>query len=255
MAKLNHKIADLIRAVGGIPADKHRTAAVIVAGGSSTRMGEGVSKQMLTLAGIPVVAHTLLAFERADCISEIVVAAKADEISLYDGIKEKYGIEKLRAVVPGGETRQESVLAGVEAISDHAKYVAISDAARCLILPEQITDVCYAAYQSGAAIAASPAVDTVKERQKKGFLSTPDRSRFLLASTPQVFLANLYRAAAYTAKKEGFTATDDASLVEHIHHTVAWVDVGRLNFKITEPDDLILAEAVLRARETEKAGN
>lgn len=251
MAKLNHRIADLIRAVGGVP--QHLTAAVIVAGGSSTRMGGNVSKQMLPICGIPVVARTLMAFQASDCISEIVVAAKAEEIPLYDEIRSRYGIGKLRAVVPGGETRQESVLLGVESISEKARYVAISDAARCLILPEQIDSVCYAAYASDAAIAACPAVDTVKEVKKKGFLETPDRKNLWLASTPQVFLANLYRAAAYTARDEKFVGTDDASLVEHIRHTVTPVDVGHLNFKITDPDDLILAEAVTRARETGKA--
>ena len=247
MAKLNHKIADLIRAVGGIP--QNLTAAVIVAGGSSVRMGADVSKQMLPICGIPVVARTLTAFQASDCISEIVVAAREEEIPLYDEIRTKYRIGKLRAVVAGGETRQESVLLGVEAISDKARYVAVSDAARCLILPEQIDRVCYAAYTSGAAIAACPAVDTVKEVKGKGFLETPDRRNIWLASTPQVFLADLYRAAAYTAKKENFTGTDDASLVEHIRHAVTPVDVGHLNFKITTPDDLILAEAVIRARE------
>lgn len=251
MAKLNHRIADLIRAVGGVP--QHTTAAVIVAGGSSLRMGENVSKQMLPICGIPVVARTLMAFQASDCISEITVAAREDEIPLYDSIRRKYGIGKLRAVVPGGETRQESVLLGVEAISDRADYVAISDAARCLILPEQIDSVCYAAYASGAAIAACPAIDTVKEIKGKGVLETPERKKMWLASTPQVFLANLYRAAAYTAKKENFTGTDDASLVEHIRHAVTPVDVGHLNFKITTPDDLILAEAVIRARETSKS--
>lgn len=248
MTKLNHKIADLVRAIGGIPTGKPKTAAVIVAGGSSVRMGGEITKQMIPIDGIPLVVHTLLAFEASECISEIVVSAKADEISLYDRFREQYGLGKLHAIVSGGSTRQESVFAGMHAISDDCRYIAISDAARCLILPEQIDLVCNEAYRTDAAIAASPAVDTVKEQLGKGFLTTPDRSKIWLASTPQVFLADLYRAAAYTAHEEGFQGTDDASLIEHIHHTVCCVDVGRLNFKVTDPDDLLLAEAVIRSR-------
>lgn len=247
-----HDVADVLRAADKNAGKRNRTAAVIVAGGSGSRMESDTTKQMMLLCGKPIVVHTLLAYQNTPCIAEIVVAAREDEIDVYRDFKQKYGISKLTAVVKGGPTRQASALAGVEAVSDSIRYVAIADAARCLTTPEEISEVCRIAYKTDAASAGIPATDTVKTVDKAGYIaSTPDRALTWQAQTPQVFRHALYLAASYAAIEHKFTATDDNSLVEFVRHPVKMVKCSRHNLKITEPDDLILARAILRERDTE----
>lgn len=243
------KIAGVLRAVSGSPHPKNFTSAVIAAAGLSERFGGDVTKQMTELCGVPLLVHTLRAFEAADCIHEIVIVAKTAELAAWQTLCEKHGITKLSSIVEGGYTRQESVLRGFEAIDKKAKFVAIADGARCLITPEQINSVCRAAYKYKAATAAHRSTDTVKIADKKGFIgSTTDRDTVWMAQTPQVFRAKLYRAAAYTALKKGFTATDDNSLVENVSHPIRLVECGAQNIKITTREDLAVAEGVLRDR-------
>ncbi len=241
--------ADILRAASKTGGTRNCTAAVIVAGGSGSRMESDTTKQMMMLCGKPIVVHTLLAYEMTPCIAEIVVAAREDEMHFYWEFKQKYGISKLTAVVKGGETRQASALAGAEAVSSKVRYVAIADAARCLTTPEEISEVCRIAYKTDAASAGIPATDTVKIADKAGYIeSTPERARCWQAQTPQVFRHALYLAASYAAIEHKFTATDDNSLAEYVAHPVKMVKCSRHNIKITEPDDLVLAEAILKAR-------
>lgn len=251
------RLADVFRAVGGHPTPHNFTSVVVCAAGSSTRMSGDTTKQFLELDGIPVVVRTLQAYQATDCIHEIIVVAKADEIPLYEGLKERYGLSKLTKVIPGGETRQESSRLGSDEIDERAKYIAIADAARCLTTPEEITRVCHAAYQWEAASAAIPSTDTVKVADTSGFVeSTTERARTWQAQTPQVFRVPVYRAAAYACRDEGFEASDDNSMVEHLHIPVKLVKTGRENIKITEPIDLVIAHAVLEARrEARKASD
>ncbi len=243
------RLADVFRAVAGKPTPHNFTSAVICAAGSSTRMGGDTTKQFLELDGIPVIVRTLQAYQEASCIHEIVVVAKADEIPLYEGLKEKYGLSKLAKVIPGGETRQESSRLGSDEINTKAKYIAVADGARCLTTPAEIDRVCHAAYQWEAASAGVPATDTVKVVDTSRFVeSTTERGRTWLAQTPQVFRVPIYRAAAYACRDEGFRASDDNAMVEHLHIPVRMVQTHRENIKITEPMDLILAQAVLQAR-------
>lgn len=249
-----NKLAGILRIIAGKPAIKNYTTAVIVAAGKSTRMGDGVSKQFMELDGIPVVARTLMAYEACECIHEIIVVAKEDEIPLYDELKEKYGITKLTEVVKGGETRQESARNGSDAVSTEAKYIAIADAARCLTTPAEISKVCHAAYQWEAASAGTKVHDTVKVVDTSAFVDyTPERPYVWLAQTPQVFRVPLYRAAAYACRDENFQGSDDNSLVEHLHIPVKMVSTHAENIKITEPYDLIFAHAVLEARKQAEA--
>lgn len=241
-------IADILRTVGG-KLKNRRTAAVIVAGGSSSRMGGGTPKQFMLLGGMPVVAMTLRAYEQADCISDIILVIRPGDEEIYEEYREKFGFTKIRAMVHGGATRQESVMNGICAADNDTAFFAIADAARPLTTPDMIRSVCLAAYHYGAASAAVPAVDTVKTADAKGFIAeTVERSTAWQAQTPQVFGANLYRAAAYTARDEGFSATDDNSLVERIGYRVKLVDCGRENIKITNACDLAIAEAILSFR-------
>ncbi len=251
------KIAGIFRAISGSPHPKNFTSAIIAAGGNSVRFEAALTKQMTPVCGVPLIVHTLLAFENTECIHEIVVCAKRSEIDYYEELFAKHGIKKVSAVVAGGNTRQESVLNGLRAVSDKSKYVAISDGARCLVTPEQITSVCLAAYKYGAATAAHKSTDTVKIADSKGFIdSTVDRNTVWLAQTPQVFKTKLYRAAAYTALKKEYEVTDDNMLVEYVKHPIRLVECGTENIKVTTIEDMIMATTVLenRMKAKEKRG-
>ena len=239
-------IADVLRATAGTDMAPP-TSAIIVAAGSSTRMGTEVSKQLLKLDGVPVLAHTLLAFQRSGYIDEIVIVIREEDRSDVEGILQKYGITKPARLVPGGASRAESVQKGFSAISPKAKFVAIHDGARCLITPEMIKRVLRAAYLHKAATAACPVTDTVKLATKRGFIEkTVDRRRVYLAQTPQVFHTDLYRAALENCSSTDLT--DDNQLIECIGHPVKLVDCGTENIKLTHPQDLLRARAILEAR-------
>ncbi len=241
-------VADLLRTAAGIETHFF-TSAIIVAAGSSTRMGEAGSKQMLSLDGMPVIARTLRTFNDSPHIDEIVVVAKESELDLYPTLIERYGLTKISAVVPGGDSRGGSVMRGFRKINERAKYVAIHDGARCLLTPQMLEAVYRKACRHGAAIAATRAIDTIKLADDKGFVSeTLDRDLIWQAQTPQIFAIKVYTAAAYTALEAGISATDDCALVERIGYSVKLVECGRDNIKITTPDDLPRAEGILAAR-------
>lgn len=244
-------IAALLRTLSRTANTPHFTSAIIAAAGSGTRMGNasGKTKQMLTLGGMPVIVRTLKAFEESELINEIIVVAREDEVEIYDKYKSEFGLSKIAAVVAGGETRQESVLHGFECISDKSEFVAIHDGARCLITTEDIAAVVTEAYRRGAATAATKATDTVKRADRHGYISeTINREELWLAKTPQVFKTEVYRAAAYIAKDEDFTATDDNALAEHVGFQVKLVECSPDNIKITTPADLAVAEVILKKR-------
>ncbi|MBE6687000.1 MAG: 2-C-methyl-D-erythritol 4-phosphate cytidylyltransferase [Ruminococcaceae bacterium] len=242
------KLINLIKAIIGSEA-KHCTA-IIVAAGSGSRMNKnGVTKQMITLAGIPIVVRSILAFEKCKKIKDIIIVAREDEKDIYKEFIKTYSLKKIKTVTTGGKTRQESVLNGFKKISDKCDFVAIHDAARCLITPENIEKVIDHAERFCAATAAVPVKDTIKIADEKGFISsTPQRSRVWAAQTPQIFDTDLYRAAAFYAIEKGFEATDDNSLVENLGRKVSLVDCGYENIKITTEEDLYIAENILRNR-------
>ena len=243
-------VADALRACVGTdmaPA----TSAVIVAAGNSTRMGKGVSKQLLKLAGAPVLAHTLHAFSQSGYIDEIVVVTRPEDMREIGAMLTRYGIKKPVRLVAGGATRADSVKRGVEAIDKKAKFVAIHDGARCLVTPQMIKKVLRAAYIHRAATAACTVHDTVKIATKRGFIArTENRDLVWLAQTPQVFDVNLYRAALANVKDE--SVTDDNQLIEAIGYPVKLVDTGADNLKITRPEDLPRAQAILAERRAKK---
>lgn len=242
------KIASLIRTVFGKDEPRYFTSAIVVAAGNSSRMGGDIPKQFMDLCGAPVVVRSLLAYEQSRSIHEIIVVCRDGDEEKYREFKEKYSISKLSKIVTGDETRQLSVIKGLEAVSDKADFVAIADGARCLTTPEMINEVAREAYRYDAATAATRASDTIK-RVSKGFITeTVPRDEVWLAQTPQIFKINLYRAAAYNALEVGRQATDDNSLVEAIGRSVFTVECGKENIKITTPDDIIYAEAILKSR-------
>ena len=239
-------IADVLRATAGTdmaPA----TSAIIVAAGNSSRMGKGVSKQLLELDGIPVIARTLMSFGRSGYIDEIILVVREEDKPEMEALVLRYGIKKPIKLVLGGASRTESVKNGFEAVDPKAKFIAIHDGARCLITPKMIQRVLRAAYLHKAATAACPVTDTVKLATKRGFIEkTVDRRKVFLAQTPQVFHTDLYRAAL--ANCDGLDFTDDNQLVEHINFPVKLVDCGTENIKLTHPEDLLRASAILEAR-------
>lgn len=245
---LNDKIGEALRAFS--KKRRHKTVAIIVAAGSGSRMRSATTKQFMSLCGMPVVVRSILAFQASEYIDEIVVVARSDERELYPPLFEKYGITKVSRIVCGGEDRQASVWAGFSAISDDVDYVAIHDGARPLITVEQIKKTVLAGYDFRAAVAGAPSYDSVKLASVSGHVDkTLERDKVWLIQTPQVFFADLYRAAAVVAQKDGFHGTDDASLAEHAGFSVKLVDCGRCNIKITSPEDLLYATAIIESRE------
>ncbi len=251
MGKIIEKISDTVRAIAGKKDRIEPTSAIIVASGNSTRMGEGVSKQMLLLDNMPVVAHTIKAFDECEFIKEIIVVAREDEFYLYREFQKLYKFKKFVRLVSGGKTRQESVRNGFCAVSRGTRFVAIHDGARCLITPEQIKTVCREAFKHDCATAATRAVDSVKVSSGKNLYIdySANRNHIWLAQTPQVFKREIYELALKKADADHLTVTDDNSLVENLGCKIKLVECGRNNLKITTPDDVPIALAILKSRE------
>jgi len=190
-----------------------------------------------------------LAFERSSYISKIILVVPEGDESYYKSLAKSNGIKKLSAVTAGGMTRHQSSTLGFKKIDDDIKFVVFHDAARCLVTPEIIDRVCAAGIKYNAATAATRAVDTVKISGKNKFIDhTEDRNHVWLSQTPQIFHADLYRAASYIAESSHIQPTDDNYLIENVHHKIRLVECGRLNIKLTTPDDLLIATAVLKSR-------
>ena len=227
--------------------------AVIVAAGNGTRMGNtGTPKQLLPLLGKPVLIRSAEAFETCGFINEIVIVTRKEDVRAVWELIERYGLKKVTKTVVGGQTRQESTLAGFEAADKKCDLIAFHDAARCLVTPEMIEKVFREALRHGAAIAACRATDTVKIENGRGMIaSTPERALAWYAQTPQVFKKDLYLTAAYYCKKKEIACTDDASLAEAAGFPVRLVDCGNQNIKLTTPSDIFTAEAIIKAAEEE----
>lgn len=221
--------------------------AVIVAAGASGRMKSSQSKVLLPLLGIPVIRRTLLAFEQTECISDIVVVCRAEDI---EQISAQCGcLKKIRAVVPGGADRQESVSNGIRAAGD-SDYVAIHDGARPLVSTEAVERVCKAAVLYGAATLAVPAKDTVKLGDEAHFVAhTPNREQVYQIQTPQVFRLEVYQNALRLAEAQGKSYTDDCQLIEQAGGRVYLTEGDYSNIKLTTPEDLALAEGLLQKKE------
>lgn len=229
-------------------ARRPRCAALVAAAGSASRMG-GVDKQLTELDGVPVLVRTLLALENARRVDTIVVAAREDQLVEISRLCREYGITKCAKVVRGGENRVHSVLLAALEAGD-AELLAVQDGARPLTTPQLIDEVIALAERCGAAAPAVPVKDTVKQVRSDGAVErTLDRSALRAVQTPQVFQADLLKAALQSALERGAAVTDDCGAVERLGKTVYLTEGDETNLKITTPADLILAEALLRARE------
>lgn len=224
-------------------------SAVIVAAGSSTRMG-GVDKIIAELQGQSVISHTLGAFEAADCIDEIIVVTRGDLIGPIQTEIDHYGFSKVSGVLEGGSTRMESVRKGLAAIRKEVELVAIQDGARPLVTVELIQDAVAKAYRCHAAAPAVPVKDTIKVADDNGKVTaTPDRETLRAVQTPQVFDRDLLLAAWEKAAQDGKAYTDDCGAMEGLGVPVYLTEGSEENIKITTPLDLLLAEEILKRRE------
>lgn len=215
---------------------KGKTAAIILAGGSSTRIGGKITKQRLLFGGISVLKMSVLAFECCIDIDEIIVVVKADELDYFKA--ELAGIKKIKAITVGGETRVKSAIAGFSKVSADCDYVAVHDAARPLITPPDISKVIGCAKEKGAAFAAAPMYDTVKQLDNTGKVAaTVNRSTLVRATTPQIFKCSLYKLALEAAYNSA-EATDDCMLLENIGIPAYAVLLEKENPKITTVADV-----------------
>lgn len=229
----------------GAKPEKPAVAAVVVAAGSSTRMG--VPKQLIPLRGIPVIGRTLLALEESKTVDEIILVTREEDMLQFYDICKAYSITKATKILKGGATRQESVARGVRVAKDDTAYFSIHDGARPLVTPAVIDRVVEAAMACGAATAAVRVKDTIKQSDENGFIiGTPDRQRLWQVQTPQVFERKLYLQALRQAEQEGADYTDDCQLVEHVGHPVMLCEADYANIKITTPEDVAYAEGILR---------
>jgi 2-C-methyl-D-erythritol 4-phosphate cytidylyltransferase len=221
--------------------------AIVVAAGDSRRMG--FDKLSATIAGKPVIAHTILAFERTGCVGGIIVVAREDRLDEIKTILRDENFKKVRSIVPGGKHRQDSVRAGLNRLEAAAKYVAVHDAARPLITAEQIERVFEQCRMHAAASLAEPISDTLKYADSEFFVTGPvERHQLYAMQTPQVFERRLIEDAYRAVYAENASVTDEVSAVERLGRKVILVPNQDLNFKITYPRDLALAEFVLKQR-------
>ena len=216
--------------------------AVIVAAGQSSRMG-GIDKVMAPLKGEPMIVHTVRTFQNCDAIREIVIVTREDLIRPISDLCA--GMDKVRAVVVGGKSRQESVGLGMNALSEKCKLAAIQDGARPLITWEIIDRVVRAANSYHAAVPVIPVKDTIKVCNTGLVISTPDRSTLRAVQTPQVFDFDLLRGALKKAEEDGAEITDDCSAVERLGMSVKIVEGDERNLKVTTALDLKLAEMLM----------
>ena len=216
--------------------------AVIVAAGSASRMG-GIDTVMAQLKGEPMIVRTVRAFQQCDAIKEIVIVTREDLIRPISSLCSK--MDKVKAVVVGGKSRQESVGLGLNALSRDVKLAAIHDGARPLITQAVIDRTVRAAHTYGAAAPAVPVKDTIKVVKSGLVMATPDRANLRAVQTPQVFDFDLLRGALKKAAEENAAVTDDCSAVERLGMSVKIVEGEESNLKITTPLDLRIAEMLL----------
>lgn len=221
------------------------TTAVIVAAGRSSRFGGNTNKQIVEIAGQPVVLRTINAFERAETVREIVVVTSEELIPVLSDYIHERAFEKVTQVVRGGDTRQQSAAIGAACCSRRTCFIAIHDGARPFVSPALIDEVNRAAYTYGNAIPGLPPIDTVKlVNADRVVEQTLDRASVICVQTPQTFGLRQYLSALAAARANDLDYTDDSQLMEAAGVAVHIVDGQPDNIKITTPNDLLLAHRI-----------
>jgi len=227
-----------------------KIAAIIPAGGAGIRMGQKIPKPYLSFASAPIVVHTLRIFQESDLIDDILlVVQEKDRAYVQENVIHPYSLRKVRAVIPGGEQRQDSIHHALPFLQSDHEIVVIHDGVRPLIEQALLERTIDTAIKDGAAIPGVPVKDTVKRVHPSGEVDmTIDRENLYLIQTPQAFRKEILAKAYEMAYKEQFYGTDDASLVERLGIPVKVIRGSYENIKITTPDDLLLAEYFVQNR-------
>ena len=248
---LSGKLLDFSFRTARMAAEKRRRpfcSVILAGGGHSERMGQ--EKLLLELDGKPVILHTLLALQAAEWVTEIVAVVSKTLLPKVSALCSVNGFDKVKTVISGGESRMESVALGLQKVSPKAELIAVHDAARPFADPAFIDEVIQAAKGSAGAVPALPVRETVKQVENGRIVSTPPRSSLYAAQTPQVFDADLFRAAVEKVKKTE-EITDDSMVMEAMGACVSVVPGREYNLKLTTPEDLDLASLILKRRKAD----
>ncbi|MGI8919957.1 MAG: 2-C-methyl-D-erythritol 4-phosphate cytidylyltransferase [Pyrinomonadaceae bacterium] len=222
--------------------------AIIAAAGQGTRMGGKRAKQFLELAGIPIIIHTLQAFEACEAIQEIILVLPEAEVRDFSVVVRPYQLGKVWAIVPGGATRASSVAKGLRAVTaNDDDIVVVHDGSRPLVTAAEIEATVQAAELNGAAILVAPLVDTVKEVRDGAVTGTVSRDQLRRALTPQCFRYQILRQAYEQVDELDPSLTDESALVERLGVAVSVVEGSSRNIKVTRPEDLLMAEALIKS--------
>ncbi|WP_453992478.1 2-C-methyl-D-erythritol 4-phosphate cytidylyltransferase [Bacillus nitroreducens] len=218
---------------------------VIPAAGQGKRMNAGRNKQFIELKSIPVIIHTLRVFENDPLCSGVILVINKDEQQIFEKLIQTYNIKKIISFVQGGSERQHSVYNGLQEVKN-TDIVLVHDGARPFLKQENVHELIKVATDKGAAVLAVPVKDTIKRASSDLYVEeTVERSSLWAIQTPQAFHVSILQEAHELARKDNFLGTDEASLVERIPKQVYIVKGSYLNIKLTTPDDLVFAEAIL----------
>ncbi len=230
--------------------------AIILAAGKGKRVNAGTNKMFISLRNKPVLAYSLDAFESCSEIENIILVASEEEHSSCERIISSYGYKKVKGIVNGGKERQDSVFNALMAIPEACEVVVIHDGARPMIRPATIAICIAEARLWGASSAGMPVKDTVKIVAPSGRVSyTPDRRNIWITQTPQAFKLEIIKDSHLKAKEASYAGTDDAVLAERAGYAVKMVEADYENIKITTPEDISVAEAILDKRDTKNGDN
>jgi 2-C-methyl-D-erythritol 4-phosphate cytidylyltransferase len=221
-----------------------KTTAIIVAAGSGSRFNSETPKQFLEIMGKPIVVHAIERFDAAPSVDAIVLVLGKDHVAKFD----LSHLKKVTAIVAGGDSRSRSVLNGFDAVPSNTEIVAVHDGARPLVTVDEIERTIAKAKQTGAACLVAPVTDTIKSIRGEEIAATLDRSQMRRALTPQVFKIEVLRKAFEDVELDN-NVTDECYLVETLGHPISIVEGSSRNIKITHEEDLLLAEALMKANE------
>jgi 2-C-methyl-D-erythritol 4-phosphate cytidylyltransferase len=229
--------------------DSATTCAILVAAGSGSRMRTKTSKYLLEILGRPIISYTLDVFQNAKCIDEIIIVTRHQDIVAVGDIVQSFAYDKVKCILAGGKTRQESVQIGLQQLSDQIQTVCIHDGVRPFVTEKQLETCMDAARKHGAAVLAVLSKDTLKSGSEDGFISGDiSRENTYQIQTPQCFTTDVIKDAYLHAEEEKRQATDDSTLVVQSGGTVKLIEGSYDNVKITTPEDLLIAECILRKR-------
>ena len=226
------------------------TSVILVCAGNATRM-QGKNKILMPLGNTNVIGNTMRAFEACERVAEIIVVARCADHEAIRETAELCGITKFHAIIEGGSTRQESVMCGLKALAKGTTLIAIHDGARPLVQTKHIDMVIHDAEVFGGATLGVPVKDTIKVVNDHLIVDTPYRPHLFLTQTPQVFKRQLYFEAVTFAREHGLDFTDDCQLIEAINYKVYMTEGDYTNIKITTPEDIAIAEILLKRIEEE----